>query len=121
MDELSTALIREYEPVADVARYTLYPATEFEVLAFHDRSTLCTIVAPEPVADSDAEVELLAMKEMLAEDAPAAVGANVTVKGTLWPAARVTGKVSPATVKAELLEPTEDRVKPPPVAVTLPL
>lgn len=113
--------MREYEPVIDVARYTLYPATEGDVLAFHDRSTLCAIVAPEPVAVSDAEVELLAMKEMFAEADPAAVGANVTVKRTLWPAASVTGNVSPATVKAELLEPTEDRVKPPPVAVTVPL
>ena len=90
------------------------------MLAFHDRSTRCGIVAPEPVAASDAEVELLAMKEMFAEAVPAAVGANVTVKGTLWPAARVTGKVSPATAKAELLELTEESVMPPPLAVTLP-
>jgi hypothetical protein len=114
-------LIREYEPVADVDRYTLYPAIELDVLAFQDSSTLCWIVTPEPVAVSDAVLELLAMKERFAEAAPAAVGANVTEKGTLWPAARVTGNVSPATLKAELLEPTEDRVKPPPVAVTLPL
>lgn len=107
--------------MAEVDRYTLYPATDVDVLAFHDRSTLCWIDAPEPVAVSDTEAELLAMKEMFAEAAPAAVGAKVTVKGTLWPAARVTGNVSPATVKAELLEPTDDSVKPPPLAVTLPL
>ena len=114
-------MIREYEPVAEVARYTLYPVTEVDVLAFHDRSTLCWIVAPEPVAVSDAEVELLAMKEMFVEAVPAAVGANVTVKGTLWPAARVTGNVSPPTVKAELLEPNDDSVNPAPLAVRLPL
>jgi hypothetical protein len=61
------------------------------------------------------------MKEMFAEAEPTAVGANVTEKGTLCPAARVTGNVSPPTVKAELLEPTEDSVKPPPLALMLPL
>lgn len=55
-------MIREYEPVGEVARYTLYPATGLEVLAFHDRSTVCWIVTAEPVAVSDAEVELLAKK-----------------------------------------------------------
>ena len=107
--------------MADVARYTLYPATEVDVLAFQERSTLCAIVAPEPDAVSDVLVELLAMKEMFAETAPAAGGEKVTVKGTLWPAARGTGNVSPPMVKAELLEPTDERVKPAPLAVTLPL
>lgn len=69
--------------MADVARYTLYPATEVDVLALHDSSTLCWTVAPEPVAVSDADVALLAKKEIFAEAAPDAVGANVTVKGTL--------------------------------------
>lgn len=76
-------MIREYEPVGEVARYTLYPATEVEVLAFHDRSTVCWIVTAEPVAVSDAEVELLAKKEILAVAVPAAMGANVNVKGAL--------------------------------------
>jgi hypothetical protein len=76
-------LIREYEPVGEVARYTWYPATEVEVLAFHDRSTVCWIVTAEPVAVSDAEVELLAKKEILAVAVPAAMGANVNVKGAL--------------------------------------
>jgi hypothetical protein len=61
------------------------------------------------------------VKEMFAEAVPAAVGANVTVKGTLWPAARVTGKASPLTVKAELLELTDESVMPAPLAVTFPL
>lgn len=114
-------MMREYEPEADVARYTLYPEMEVEVLAFQDRATLCAIVAPEPEAASDVLAELLAMKEMFAETAPAAVGEKVTVKGTLWPAARVTGNASPPIVKAELLEPTDERVKPAPLAVMLPL
>jgi len=73
------------------------------------------------VAASDADVELLAMKERFAEAVPVAVGANVTAKDTLWPAARVTGNVSPPIVNAELLEPTDDKVKPAPLAVTLPV
>jgi len=76
-------LIREYEPVGEVARYTLYPATGVEVLAFHDRSTVCWTVTAEPVAVSDVEVELLAKKEILAMAVPVAVGANVSVKGAL--------------------------------------
>ena len=92
MDGFSRALIREYGPVADVARYTLYHATEGEVLASHDRSTLCAIVEPEPVAASDVEVELIAMNEMFAETEPAAVGANVTLKGTHWPAVELRAK-----------------------------
>lgn len=64
-----------------MARYTLYPAIELEVLAFQDRSMMCWTVAPEPLAVSVAEVELLAKNEMFAEAVPEAVGANVTVKG----------------------------------------
>lgn len=94
---------------------------EVDVLAFHDKSTMCWMVPPEPLAVSTDEVEVLVRKEMLAEAVVVAVGAKLTVKGTLWPAARVTGKVSPPTVKAELLEPTEDKVTFPPVAVIFPL
>jgi hypothetical protein len=75
--------MREYKPVGDVARYTLYPATAGAELAFHDRSTVCLIVTAEPVAVSDAEVELLAKKEILAVAVPAVVGANTNVKGAL--------------------------------------
>jgi hypothetical protein len=57
---------------------------------------------------------------MLAEAVPVAVGAKVTVKGTLCPAAIVTGKVSPARVNWALLELADDRVTLPPLAVTLP-
>ena len=67
--------------MADVARYTLYPDTEVEVLAFQDRLTECGSVAPVPVAVPDAVVELLVKNERLAEADPAAVGANVTVNG----------------------------------------
>lgn len=83
MEGFSVELIREYEPAEDVARYTLYPAIEVDVLAFQDRSTTCWMDAPEPLAVSEAEVELPAKNERLAEAVPAALGANVTVKGKL--------------------------------------
>jgi hypothetical protein len=98
----------------------LYPEIEVDVLAFQDKLTLCWRVAPEPLAVSRADVELLVKKERFAEAAPVAVGPNVTVKGTLWPAASVNGRVSPPTVNAELLELDEDRVTLPPLAVMLP-
>jgi len=112
--------MREYVPVEDVARYTLYPATELDVLAFHDRPTVCWTAAPAPEAVSDAERALPANIEMFAEAEPAAVGVNVTVKGRLWPEARVTGRDSPPTVNTELLELAEDKTTLPPLAVTLP-
>jgi hypothetical protein len=113
-------LIFEYGPPLTVARYTLYPVIEVDVLAFQDKSTVCGIVAPVPLAVSEAEVEVLVKKEMLAEALPVAVGAKVTVKGILCPAEMVTGKVSPPSVNWELLELADDRVILPPLAVTLP-
>jgi hypothetical protein len=99
----------------------LYPATDEDVLAFHDRSTVCWIVAPDPLAASDADAELLAENETFADAEPAAVGANVSVNDALWPAAKVTGNVSPLMANSELLELAEARVRLPPLAVTLPL
>jgi hypothetical protein len=93
---------------------------EVDVLAFQDKSTVCWMFAPEPLAGSKAEVEVLVKKEIFAEAVPLVVGANVTVKGTLWPAARVTGRVTPPRVNTELLELAADRVTLPPLAVTLP-
>lgn len=113
-------MIFENGPDADVPRYTLYPAIELDGLAFQDRSTTCWVVAPKPLADSGAKVELLVKNEMFAEAEPVAVGAKVRVKGTLCPATRVIGNVSPPTVNAELLELVDDSVTLPPEAVTLP-
>jgi hypothetical protein len=48
------------------------------------------------------EVSALLVKARVALADPAAVGANFTVKGTLCPAAMVTGKVRPLRVNAEL-------------------
>ena len=69
--------------MAEVARYTLYPVTSVDVLAFHERSTVCWRVVPEPVAVSDAEFEVEVKKEIVAAADPDAVGANVTVNGAL--------------------------------------
>src|SRR5438876_8301065 len=68
------------------------------------------MVAPVPLAVSEIELELLVKKEILAEAVAAAVGAKVTVKGTICPAAIVTGKASPLSVNWELLELADERV-----------
>ena len=80
---MRAGLIREYGPVAEVPRYTLYPATEVDVLAFQDRLTVCGTVAPEPVAVCNAEVELLVKNDRLAEADPAVLGVNATVNGSV--------------------------------------
>jgi hypothetical protein len=65
-------------------------------------------------------VEVLVKKKIFADAVPLVVGVNVTVKGTLCPAARVTGRVIPPRVNAALLELAEDKVTLPPLAVMLP-
>lgn len=121
MDAFSAGFIFVYGPPAELARYTLYPATEVLELAFHDRSTVCCNVAPDPLAVSDAEPEELLKNEIFAEALPVLVGEKVTVNGTLCPAAIVTGNVSPPRVNCELLEVVDESVTLPPLAVTLPL
>jgi hypothetical protein len=120
MDGSIAEFTLENGPVADVPRYTLYPEIEVVVLAFHDRLTMCWMVAPAPLAVSAVEPELVVKKAMFAEAVPAVVGAKVTVKGTLWPDARVTGRVSPPSVNSELLELVDDKTTLPPLAVTVP-
>ena len=93
---------------------------EPEELGFQVRSTMCWMVVPDPVAVSTADVELLATNEIVADVLPLAVGANVTVKGALWPAERFSGRERPAIVNTGLLEVAEERVKLPPLAVTVP-
>ncbi len=66
-----------------MARYTLYPAIDVDVLAFHDRSTVCWIVPPDPLAVSVALVELLVRNAMFADTVPVVWGAKVTEKGML--------------------------------------
>ena len=98
----------------------MYPLIEVDVLAFQDKATVCWMVAPVPLAVSEIELEPPVKKEMLVEAVPVAVGAKVTVKGTICPAAIATGKASPPSVNWELLELADERVTLPPVAVRLP-
>src|SRR5579871_150722 len=78
------------------------------------------MVAPVPDAASFVELVLPPKKEIVAEEAPGAAGVKVRLKGTLWPAAIVTGNMSPPNVNCALLEVTEDTVTLPPLALILP-
>jgi hypothetical protein len=64
---------------------------------------------------------VLVKKETFAEAVPVAVGEKVMVNGMLCPDAIVSGRLSPPSVNAALLELAEERVTLPPDAVTLPL
>jgi hypothetical protein len=83
MDAFTAGLIFEKGPAGAVPRYTLYPTTEVDALAFQDKSTVCWMAAPEPLTVCDADVELLEKKEILADAVPVVVGAKLIVKGTL--------------------------------------
>jgi hypothetical protein len=69
---------------------------------------------------SEARIDPLLRNEIFPEAVPEIVGLNVTSKGTLCPAAMVTGKVMPLRVKAELLELAEEIATLPPLAMMLP-
>ena len=47
-------MIFEYGPPLTVPRYTLYPVIEVDVLAFQDKSMMCWMLVPEPLAVSKA-------------------------------------------------------------------
>ncbi len=79
------------------------------------------MVAPVPVTVSTADVEEPPKNETVAAAEPGAVGAKVRVKGMLWPAAIVVGKLTPLSVNWELLELDDERVTLPPLALMLPL
>lgn len=97
----------------------MYPLIEVEVLAIHDRSTVCWMVVPAPLAVS-VVVPLAVTNDRFAEATPADVGANVTVNGRLCPDAMVMGKVRPPSVNTELLELADDNTTLPPLAVRFP-
>ena len=65
--------------------------------------------------------EALLAKEMFAEAVPLVWGANVTVKGTLCPAAMVRGRAMPLKPNSVLLELPEDTVTLEPVALSVPV
>ena len=78
--------------------------------------------APVPLTDSARdESEALLENKILADALPLACGANVSVKGTLCPAAIVRGNVIPLNANSELLELAEETVKLEPLALSAPL
>ena len=58
--------------------------------------------------------------KILADALPLACGANVSVKGTLCPAAIVRGNVIPLNANSELLELAEETVTLEPLALSAP-
>lgn len=115
----SAVLIFVYGPPETVARYTLYPTTSVEVLAAHERSTLCCGGAvPLPVKDSlVGEFEALLAKEMFAEAVPLDCGVNVTVTDVVCPAVIVNGNDTPLSLNSDELAEADDTVTFDPVAV----
>jgi hypothetical protein len=98
----------------------LYPITSGDVLAVHDRDTLCIGVGvPVPLNESMGEFEALLAKETVPEAAPVAWGVNARVNCTLLPAAIVTGKDSPLRVNSELLTLADVTVTLAPVALSV--
>ena len=83
----------------------MYPTTVVEGLLFQERATLCWGAGvPVPARDCRREeLDALLANDALAEAAPLDWGANLTVKDTLLPAAKVSGRDNPLTVNSEVL------------------
>ena len=83
---------------------------------------MCCTAWPLPLTGSlIVETEALLPKDKLPDTVPLTSGEKVTVKGTLCPAAIVTGSERPPIVNWELFEDAEDTVTLAPVAVRTPL
>ena len=77
---------------------------------------------PVPAADSvTGAFVALPANVMVPDAAPLAVGLNVSVKETLWPAARVNGREIPFMPNSGLVVATEETVTPAPLAVRVPV
>jgi hypothetical protein len=100
----------------------LYPTTA-DGLGLQDKSALCCVAdAPVPVTVSvTEELDALLANEMFAEAVPLTWGANLTANGTLWPAAMLSGNVTPLKANSELLEVAEDTVTLEPLALSVPV
>jgi hypothetical protein len=94
-----------------------------EVLAVHNRLTLCCVSAtPVPVTVSaTGEFVALLLSERLPEVAPPACGVKVTVKLALCPAFNVRGNVSPVSENSALVDAAAEMVTPAPLALTVPV
>lgn len=101
----------------------MYPAIPDEVLAFHERFTLCVGAAvPLPVNAAVAvEFDALLLTVRVAFTVPEVVGLNVTLNAELEPAGIVTGSVSPPMLNtAESFVAAEVTVTLPPLALSVP-
>jgi len=91
-------------------------------VSFQERSTLCCGgAAPVPVKVSAAEFDALLVNEPIAEALPDVCGVNVSVNGTLCPAAMVSGKVIPLSENSPLLMLTDDMATLALLAVSMPV
>src|SRR5579863_7361260 len=93
-----------------------------DVLAVHDRLTLCNGGGvPVPVKSSTVgEFEALLANDTLPDAAPVPEGVNVTVNCTCCPAGIVTGNDNPVTAKAETMTLSDDTITVWPVALSVP-
>ena len=106
----------------------MYPTTFDDVLAFQVRETVWELEVPVPVRVClVGELDALLVKDKVAEAAPEAVGAKVTVNDAVPLAAMVTGNVIPESVNSLLLmvneltvTGAEDAVRVPPSALLEP-
>ena len=86
-----------------------------------ERSTLCCSgAAPVPVKVSATEFEALLVNELIAEALPDICGVNVSVNGTLCPAAIASGKVIPLSENSALVTMAEDTLTLDPEALSVP-
>ena len=104
----------------------MYPTTSEESLAVHDKSTVWTGgLTPVPVkVAAFGELEASMANRAIAEAAPVAPGANVTVKDTLWVVVTVTGNERPLIENSVGFVPpklTEETTTFTPVAVKVPV
>jgi uncharacterized membrane protein (UPF0136 family) len=113
---LAPVALRVAEPVP------LLPTTTLPTLSVAGLTeSWPTGAVPVPVRDSlVVEVCALLVNDNVALSDPVAVGLNVTVKGTFWPAATVMGRDKPFTLNAALLVVAAVMVTLAPLALRLP-
>ncbi len=90
------------------------------LLSLQVSATLCVVVPPVPDKDEVGLFEALLTKLNVPEAVPESCGAKVRVSGTLCPAARVSGNVTPLSRNSELLTAPEVIVTLAPLALSEP-
>jgi len=90
-----------------------------DVLAVHDKLTICCIGATPVPARASATGEFVALltNDTLPEVAPPTCGVNVTMKVALCPAFKVIGRVKPPSLNSALFEAAPEILTPRPLAV----